>query len=446
MSAKVITLKTTENNVTETGYPQTLTKAVFDDNGRSLGSVLGYTYKGIANKDTNPGTPDGNIFYIASAPGTYTHFNNIVVAEGEVAILKFDTAWHKEISGAATTEQVSQLGQEMSDDFHLIEQIKNIIENTQGYSYSSYIDFNNSRRYRIKITLGNPLSYTVSLFLSANMSSAGSLSIGTIAAGETTFETEILGSDTYHFVGAMTSSGASITFEIRTFDSYYLLDKTNEQESRLDALQVEENIYLGNYTQSWIDVRTGGIHATTAEVRVYKIENKGYTKINAWLLGRNASSNFFAGIAFYSDNVISSDNYISGVALIQNSGRTQYSANVPDNCKLIAFTTTYPEGQDLPQVDVYISNESFQLDNETKVKGWIINEGFTFDSIVRDSQGNVTSGNIRYPDGIVGAISITRDSDGNVSSYSCVYNQYTYTVSITRDADGNVSSTSITRI
>lgn len=55
----------------------------------------GYLYAGIATPDTNPGTPDQRIFYVAGQVGTYTHFSNIVINDGELAFLYYDTSWHK---------------------------------------------------------------------------------------------------------------------------------------------------------------------------------------------------------------------------------------------------------------------------------------------------------------------------------------------------------------
>lgn len=161
MSAKIITLKTTENNETKLSYPQTLAKAVYDDNGMSLGSILGYTYKGIANKDTNPGTPDGNVFYIASTPGTYTYFSNIVVAENETAILKFDTTWHKDNTGVATTIQVSQLGQAM--DSVAPDWIHYELEN--GFYYNGTTEGSGSgwKRCKIDISSASVLKFRTNL-------------------------------------------------------------------------------------------------------------------------------------------------------------------------------------------------------------------------------------------------------------------------------------------
>lgn len=75
----------------------------------------GWTYKGVATTTTNPGTPDDNVFYIATAPGTYTNFGGLSVADGEVAILKYNGSWAKDVTGAATKAQLDQLGQEVGD-------------------------------------------------------------------------------------------------------------------------------------------------------------------------------------------------------------------------------------------------------------------------------------------------------------------------------------------
>ena len=79
----------------------------------------GYLYAGVAKltpTQTNPGSPDANVFYIATEPGTYTNFvgagGSLVVADGEVAILKWNGTWSKEVTGAATAAQVTELGQE----------------------------------------------------------------------------------------------------------------------------------------------------------------------------------------------------------------------------------------------------------------------------------------------------------------------------------------------
>ena len=50
----------------------------------------GYLFMGMAVPATNPGTPDQNVFYVASTAGTYTNFGGLAVADGEVAILRYN--------------------------------------------------------------------------------------------------------------------------------------------------------------------------------------------------------------------------------------------------------------------------------------------------------------------------------------------------------------------
>lgn len=54
------------------------------------------TFAGIATPTTNPGTPDGFVFYLANQEGTYTNFNGIKLSLGESAILKYNNGtWEK---------------------------------------------------------------------------------------------------------------------------------------------------------------------------------------------------------------------------------------------------------------------------------------------------------------------------------------------------------------
>lgn len=91
----------------------------------------GWSYKGIATPSMSPGTPDSNVFYIATTAGTYTNFGSLVVAEGEVAILKYNGSWAKEVTGAATAAQVTQLGQEVNTNKTNITNLQQEIDSIQ---------------------------------------------------------------------------------------------------------------------------------------------------------------------------------------------------------------------------------------------------------------------------------------------------------------------------
>ena len=93
-------------------YPVTSTKAVYDTNNKVLDDYIQHlkktsTFAGIATPATNPGTPDGPVFYLASEAGTYSNFNGISVADGEAVILLWNGgAWTKKTTGLATEQEI----------------------------------------------------------------------------------------------------------------------------------------------------------------------------------------------------------------------------------------------------------------------------------------------------------------------------------------------------
>ena len=56
----------------------------------------GYLYMGVASPSTSPGTPDINVAYIAGTAGTYANFGGVVLADNELAMLKWNGSWTKE--------------------------------------------------------------------------------------------------------------------------------------------------------------------------------------------------------------------------------------------------------------------------------------------------------------------------------------------------------------
>lgn len=51
-----------------------------------------YQYTGVATPLTNPGSPDQNVFYIATSAGTYSYFNDIVLPKG-ISVLRWNGSW-----------------------------------------------------------------------------------------------------------------------------------------------------------------------------------------------------------------------------------------------------------------------------------------------------------------------------------------------------------------
>lgn len=113
-------LKATINANVKTNNNQEITGSIMNSVLNAIVDSLGagYQFIGVATP-TNPGTaqtPDYKCFYLATTPGTYTNLGGLVVADGEVALLKYDTSWTKEVAGIATAAQLNQLGQEVIYD------------------------------------------------------------------------------------------------------------------------------------------------------------------------------------------------------------------------------------------------------------------------------------------------------------------------------------------
>ena len=113
--ADYATLKAAIQAVIYENGNQEITGSVMQATLLAMVNSLGanYQYAGIATPSTNPGTPDQNVFYLASTAGTYVNFGNIVLAENEVAILKYNGSWTKEVAGLASAERVNQLDQKV---------------------------------------------------------------------------------------------------------------------------------------------------------------------------------------------------------------------------------------------------------------------------------------------------------------------------------------------
>ena len=110
-------LKATINANVKTNNNQEITGSIMNSVLNAMVNSLGvgYQFIGVATP-TNPvsaQTPDYKCFYLATTPGTYTNLGGLVVADGEVAILKYYTSWTKEVTGIATADQLNQLNQKV---------------------------------------------------------------------------------------------------------------------------------------------------------------------------------------------------------------------------------------------------------------------------------------------------------------------------------------------
>lgn len=111
------TLKTTINaNIRQNGN-QEITGKILNSVLNAMVNTLGegYQFAGIATTDTDPGTPDAKVFYIANGKGEYAHFWALDVTEDDVVFLVWDNAWHKVATGIAADAQLKEAMTELTE-------------------------------------------------------------------------------------------------------------------------------------------------------------------------------------------------------------------------------------------------------------------------------------------------------------------------------------------
>ena len=109
-------LKTTiDANIKQNGN-QEITGPILNSVLNQMVNILGtgYQFAGVAVLDTDPGTPDAKVFYIANGKGKYEKFGGLEVTEDDVVVLYWDTSWHKVSTGIASQAKLSELEEELT--------------------------------------------------------------------------------------------------------------------------------------------------------------------------------------------------------------------------------------------------------------------------------------------------------------------------------------------
>lgn len=94
--------------VIKTNGNNEITGAILQNTLKSIVNSIGSnaTFAGIATPETNPGTPDQNVFYIASENGTYSNFGGVTLTDEVVIFSNTNGSWVKSETGIATSERV----------------------------------------------------------------------------------------------------------------------------------------------------------------------------------------------------------------------------------------------------------------------------------------------------------------------------------------------------
>lgn len=137
-----------------------ITGAIMQNVLNTIVSTVGAnrTFVGIANADTNPGLPDGNVFYIAYTAGNYVNFQsgtaNLTVNPGELAILyNGRDNWGKYVIGMS------------SDGVITLMNVVNQINATGRYSYTDtgFIKGSDAGSQKIRTFLVAGVRYQITL-------------------------------------------------------------------------------------------------------------------------------------------------------------------------------------------------------------------------------------------------------------------------------------------
>lgn len=99
-------LKQAVSDVIKANGNQEITGVIMQNTLLSVISTLGSdaTFAGIATPETNPGTPDQNMFYLASQPGIYSNFGGVELTDQVIIFVNKNGNWTRLNSGIALSE------------------------------------------------------------------------------------------------------------------------------------------------------------------------------------------------------------------------------------------------------------------------------------------------------------------------------------------------------
>lgn len=197
-------LKQAIANVIKTNGKQEITGAIMQNVLNTIVSTVGAnrTFVGIANADTNPGLPDGNVFYIAYTAGNYVNFQskagNLTVNPGELAILYNGTTnWDKSVIGMS------------SDGVIALANITNQINATGRYAYTDtgIVSGSNAGSQKIRTFLVAGERYQITL---------------TTVGGNAPANIQGIKADgTFDIIGVITGTPAGETKTVTPTENYY---------------------------------------------------------------------------------------------------------------------------------------------------------------------------------------------------------------------------------
>lgn len=159
-------LKAAIASVIKTNGNQEITGQFLQNTLNSIVSSVGAnaTFAGIATPTTNPGTPDGPVFYLATEAGVYANFNGIEIATGEAVILEWRGSWIKKatrLAAKAETDAMFSKLEKMINYFPYFNQVdykQSSVNNGESYYGYAIKGFNIRGIYIMSSGVGNEIT------------------------------------------------------------------------------------------------------------------------------------------------------------------------------------------------------------------------------------------------------------------------------------------------
>ena len=329
------------------------TKVLSAKQGKVLKDLIseGYLIAGMAKltpSQTNPGSISGKVAYIASEPGTYTNFGSLVVNDGEVAILKYNGTWTKEVTGAATAAEVSALGHEVGVYF-LNWEYGNISISGSGWVYGG-----STTRVRMPqgqtahlypgdvIGLTNYTGYRYYFGWRRADSTYGT------SGGWKTADFVVTEEGDYVFLLSKSPEAAlsdvselSDLFFIQTGRDNFTLENGIK---KLNTDLVNYSFLLTDGTDNSVSVKMNAKYIRYSDgapigsgsyFDIYAIPNTGFEKVSIICGYTDGGA---AAIAFYNTDTVLASGYMASDSVQGSASHNDYSADVPAGCKLIVIT------------------------------------------------------------------------------------------------------------
>ena len=220
-------LKQAIANVIKTNGNQEITGAIMQNVLNTIVSTVGAnrTFVGIANKNTNPGTPDGNVFYIAYTAGNYVNFQygtaNLTVNPGELAILYNEkTNWGKFVIGmssdgvialANTTNQINATGRYAYTDTGIV-----MGSNAGSQKVRTFLVAGQPYQFTLTPVGGNASVNIQGIKADGTFGIIGSMTLTPDGATKTVTPTENYYGFTIFYGSKTTATSVNVLFEIPT--------------------------------------------------------------------------------------------------------------------------------------------------------------------------------------------------------------------------------------